>query len=161
MFSDKKPGKKLIGRVETASFPELGIKDVYARIDTGAKTSAISVSHAEVENGKLAVIFFSKKDPQYSGIKHFFRDFSSGMVASSNGQAELRYKIRILISIGGKRIRARFTLADRSMQTYSTLVGRNILRGKFIVDVNLGKPLKAEEQRRSDELQKQLKRDSL
>ncbi len=161
MINSEKPEKKIIGRVETVSFPELGIDNVHARIDTGARTSAISVSHTELENGKLAVIFFDKNNAQYTGKKYYFDDFSHGMVASSNGQAELRYKIRMLTTLGGKKIRARFTLADRSMQTYPILIGRNILRGKFIVDVKLGMPLKAEEKRRSNELQQQIKRDSL
>ena len=43
--------------------------------------------------------------------------------------------IKMLVIISGKKIRARFTLANRSTQKYPVLVGRNILRRKFVVDV--------------------------
>jgi hypothetical protein len=49
---------------------------------------------------------------------------------------------------------ATFTLADRSSQVYPVLIGRATLRGKFIVDVQMGSPLREEEEKRSMELQK-------
>lgn len=150
--------KQTIGRVETVSFPELGINDLYARIDTGAQTSAIWASSMRENNGRLEVEFFAKGHPQYTGKPVIFDEFSIGMVASSNGQAEARYKVRTLVCIGDKRIRARLTLADRSTQTYPVLIGRNILRGKFVVDVKLGTPLKDAEKIRSKALQAKLKR---
>jgi hypothetical protein len=155
---DQSQAKNIIGRVEKVSFPELGIGTVHARIDTGAQTSAIWVSHTKVVDGKLEVVFLGKAHPFYSGKTFYFDEFSHGMVASSNGQAEARYKVRTIINIGGKRIRARLTLADRSTQTYPILIGRNVLRGKFIVDVKAGEPLVKEEKERSIKLQSTLKK---
>lgn len=145
--------KKIIGRVEKVSFPELGIGTLHARIDTGAQTSAIWASKTEVIDGRLGVIFFAKGHPQYTGETQYFEEFSRGMVASSNGQSESRYKVKMLMTIAGKRIRARLTLADRSTQVYPVLVGRNVLRGKFIVDVKVGEPLIEVEKARSRKLQ--------
>ncbi len=154
---DQSDAKKIIGRVERVSLPEVGIGTVHARIDTGAQTSAIWASKAEVINERLEVIFFAKGHPEYTGKPYYFDEFSHGMVASSNGQVEARYKVRTLITISGKRIRARLTLADRSTQTYPILVGRNVLRGKFIVDVKKGEPLLKSENERSRKLQKGIK----
>jgi Putative ATP-dependant zinc protease len=112
----------------------------------------------EVKNDQLEVIFFAKGHPEYTGKAFYFDEFSHGMVASSNGQAEARYKVRTIIRIGGKRIRARLTLADRSTQTYPVLIGRNVLRGKFIVDVKAGEPLIQAEKQRSKSLQSTLKK---
>lgn len=148
--------KKLIGRVEEVSFPEIGFGAVHARVDTGARTSSIWASYVEVEDDRLAVILFGKKHPSYTGEKIYFDEFSHGMVASSNGQAEMRYKIPLLVSLGGKKIRSRFTLADRSTQVYPILIGRNTLRGKFVVDVKLGKALVEAEKERSRNLQSKL-----
>ncbi len=148
--------KTIIGRVEKISFPELDGGAVLARIDTGAQTSAIWVSRAEVVHDRLEVVFFGKGHPNYTGKVYYFDEFTHGMVASSNGQAEARYKIRLLLKISGKKIRARLTLADRSTQVYPVLIGRNVLRGKFIVDVNLGAPLKDTENARSKALQAKL-----
>lgn len=150
----KKPAdKQVIGRVEKVSFPELGIGTIYARIDTGAQTSSVWVSYAKEAGDSLEVIFFGKGHPEYTGEKVIFKDFSLGIVSSSNGQAEERYKVKILITIGGKRIRARLTLADRSTQVYPVLVGRNVLRGKFLVDVKAGDPLIIAERIHSQKLQ--------
>lgn len=143
----------IIGRAEVLSFPELGIHDVHARIDTGAQTSALWVSSARVVDGRLEVVLFGKGNAAYTGSKIFFDNYSRAMVASSNGQAEARFKVKILVKLAGKKIRATFTLADRSKQVYPVLVGRNILRGKFVVDVKQGTSLREIEKTRSAKLQ--------
>ena len=143
----------VIGRAEVLSFPEIGIHDVHARIDTGAQTSAIWVSSAQIVNGRLEVVLLGKGHAGYTGNKIIFEDYSRAMVASSNGQAEARFKVKILVKLAGKKIRATFTLADRSTQVYPVLVGRNILRGKFVVDVKQGTSLREIEKTRSAKLQ--------
>ncbi len=133
--------KKHIGPVEKVSFPDLGEDIITARIDTGAQTSAIWASEIGFEKDQLRVVFFGEGHPAYTGKSLYFDQFSRTKVISSNGQSELRYKIPLRIVIGGKIIRSRFTLADRSAQRYPVLVGRNTLRGKFIVDVSKDSPL--------------------
>lgn len=149
--------KKIIGRAEQVSFPELGIAEAYARIDTGARTAAIWASKAEIVDGKLAVVFFDAENPHYTGEVHYFDAFERTVVASSNGLQEERYKVLLLVKLGGKRIRGSFTLADRSTQVYPVLIGRNILRGKFIVDVKQGTTLVVEEKLRSEALKTHLR----
>jgi len=149
----------IIGRAEEVSFPSLGIGTVHARIDTGAQTSSIWASKTRVEDGRLAVVFFGKGHKAYTGEEIWFDDFSQTVVASSNGQVDLRYKVRATMKIAGRRIRARLTLADRSAQVYPVLVGRSALRGKFVVDVSSGSPLKVKEKARSAKLQKGAKKD--
>lgn len=139
----KKP-KQIIGRAEQVFLPELG-QTVHARIDSGARTSAIWASYAQVEGDKLAVVFFGEGHPAYTGKKHYFTSYSREIVRSSNGHEEKRFLIKLLVVLKKRKIRASFTLANRSTQVYPVLVGRNILRGKFIVDVQLGDTLKAEE----------------
>lgn len=148
--------KKLIGRAERLSLPQLGIVSLHARIDTGAQTSAIWVSSTRVVDDRLAVIFFDSPSEHYDGVEHYFDWFERSIVASSNGQAEERYKIKLLLVLKGKKIRARFTLTDRSTQVYPVLIGRNVLAGKFIVDVQQGKPLVEAEKARSEKLQSSL-----
>jgi hypothetical protein len=130
--------KTIIGRAEEVRLPELTDQPVCARVDSGAKTAAIWASDVAVTAEGLEVVFFDQDSSFYSGKKVVFKNFDETVVSSSNGQAEQRYKVRLLIVIGGRRIRAWFTLANRSTQVYPVLIGRNILRGKFIVDVSLG-----------------------
>lgn len=148
---------KIIGRVEPVALPEVGIEESYARIDTGAQTSAVWATSVDLKDGRLGVKFFGEGHPLYTGKIHYFDTFTSTIVASSNGHAEKRYKVKLLVCISGKRIRARFTLADRSRQVYPILIGRNVLRGKFVVDVTLGTPLIDKEEQHSQTLQSRMK----
>lgn len=145
--------KTTIGRAETVSFPELGLFDVPARIDSGAKTSSIWASQIVEERGGIRVVFL---DGETSAV---FRNVSKRAVASSNGEVQIRYAVRILVSIAGRRVRATFTLADRSSQVYPVLIGRNVLRGKFLVDVEQGDILKDKERERSSRIQDALNKE--
>jgi hypothetical protein len=148
--------KKIIGRAETVAFPELGLPNVHARIDTGAKTSAVWASRVQVQNGVLEVVLFDPSSEHYTGETLTFEQFEPVIVASSSGHAQQRYKVRLLVRIKGKKVRAWFTLADRSSQVYPVLIGRNVLLGKFVVDVKKGKPLTTAERERSAQLQSEI-----
>ncbi len=141
--------KVVIGRVEKIKIPDIASTLLHARIDTGAKTSSISAKANLCKDGRLEVIFLS-----YANKKpHYFRHYTTTVVASSNGHAEERYKIRLTLILKKKRIRAHFTLADRSTQVYPVLIGRNVLHGKFVVDVTKGSPLRERENARTFGLQ--------
>ena len=148
--------KKVIGRAEKVSFPELGAFDVPARIDTGAQTTALWATDIVATKGSLSFRLFAPGSSFYTGEIHHTKQFTEIVVGSSMGHVQVRYKVRVLIKLKGKKIRAQVTLADRAEQAYPVLVGRNVLRGKFIVDVAQGKPLYQEERRRSQALQSKL-----
>ena len=131
--------KKTIGRSEIVRFPVLDEQKVHARIDSGARTSAIWGS-AYQQDGVLYVTFFGS-----DGTPYTFDDFGRQAVASSNGHIDKRYTIKMPVVLKGRRILATFTIADRSSQVYPVLIGRNVLRGKFVVDVTLGKTLDLKE----------------
>jgi hypothetical protein len=155
MHSVPKP-KKVIGRAEKIDLPERGLVGIPARIDTGANTTSIWASNVHESDGLLYFTLFDEGSPLYTGEELEAEWFERINVASSMGHEQERYKIRLLIKLKGKRIRARVTLADRSTQTYPVLIGRNVLRGKFIVDVSKGNPLYQEERQRSEALQSKL-----
>jgi hypothetical protein len=150
------PEQQIIGRAEQLDFPELGLRAVPARIDTGARTSAMWASDARVEDGVLWVVFFAKGNPHHTGVPVQFKEFEEVMVASSTGHTQRRYLVKLQVRLKGRKIRASFTLADRSTQVYPVLVGRNVLRGKFVVDVKQGKALRAAEKQRIEDLEKLL-----
>jgi hypothetical protein len=157
MMDSRQPKAKiLIGRAEAITLPELGSVKIPARVDTGANTSAIWASHIREQDGALQFTLFGEQSSLYSGLVHHTSEFDKVVIATSTGQEQERYKVRLLIKLRGKKIRCRFTLADRSMQTYPVLLGRNVLRGKFVVDVTRGKPLYKEERERSQDLQAKL-----
>lgn len=150
--------QRIVGRAEEVSFPEFAFEKIPARIDTGARTSALWVSNIHVENGMLYFTFFGEQSAFYTGKEVSFTDFDEQVVASSNGITEQRYKVKLLVKLKGKKVRASFTLTNRSSQVYPILIGRNVLFGKFLVDVKKGKTLYDAEKQRIAELQAQRKK---
>ncbi len=155
-MSDASNTKKIVGRAEYLDFPELDVLHVPARIDTGAKTSSLWASKATVDDDILNVILFDEGNPQFTGRVLSFDKYDVTVISTSTGEEQERYKIRLLTKIKGKKIRAWFTLADRSTQVYPVLIGRNVLLGKFVVDVKKGQSLKVEERKRSEMLKAKL-----
>lgn len=153
---DKRTSKRrqlnTIGRVEDIAFPEILDDSVKARIDTGAKTSSIWGVAETTDDGRLAVKFLGEEHDSFQPKIHYFDDFQRTVVASSIGVKQRRYKVKLLTMLGNRRIRAWFTIADRSAQAYPVLVGRNVLMNKFVVDVFRGEPDFAAQSRRSNEL---------
>lgn len=129
--------KTHLGQIAEISLPEITSAALAARVDTGARTSSIWVSRVTEINGGLEVVFFGEGVPHYDQKTVVFKDYGDVVVTSSNGASEARFKVKLSCKIAGRVVRAWFTLADRSSLTYPVLLGRNILRGKFIVDVSV------------------------
>ena len=132
--------KKHIGATTKVDFPEVNLFKVPVRVDTGARLSSIWGTAVE-RDGKLHVHFFGKDNPLFTGETFTFDEYEQIVVASSMGHLQKRYQVKLLVKIRGKKVRASFTLANRSTQVYPVLVGRNVLRGKFVVDVTKGQSL--------------------
>lgn len=149
---------RLIGRADKIDLPSVGLKNIPAKIDTGADTSAIWASEIGIVDGVLVCVFFGEESPYYTGNKISFKEGEYGLtrVANSFGDHEVRYKVKLPIRIGGKLVRATFTLSDRSKKTYPVLVGRRLLRQKFVVDVSKGDPLLQAEKEKKRKLHNEL-----
>ena len=128
-----KPKKKLIGRRELVSFPLLNISKVEAKIDTGAYTCSIHCKNIVLKTSheKQSLNFQLLDDTVYC-----FDEFTRKKIKNSFGEMEERYIIRTVIVIGKKRIRSTVSLSDRENMRYPVLIGRKLLKGKFIVDVS-------------------------
>jgi hypothetical protein len=131
----EKPHKiKIIGRREYVTFPLLNINDVEAKIDTGAYTCAIDCNHIELKIvQKKNILSFRLFNNQVYTVE----DFTRKKIKNSFGEMEERYVIKTLISIGRKKIKTTISLSDRGNMRYPVLIGRRLLKGKFIIDVNL------------------------
>ena len=134
--------KTVIGRTATASFPSEGIYNIPVKIDTGADRSSIWVSNLSVDDSDtLHFVLFDKMSPYYSGKLHSTRHYTAQLIRSSNGTAQVRYRVSLTVELAGRLIRGSFTLADRSRNTYPVLVGCALLKNKFLVDVALESPI--------------------
>lgn len=127
----------IIGRTATAAFPAEGIHDVSVKIDTGADSSSIWASELQMSDANvLSYTLFGVGSPYYSGKRHKSKSYSASLIRSSNGSAQVRYKVELSIVLEGRKIRGTFTLADRSKNSYPVLVGCKLLNQKFLVDVS-------------------------
>lgn len=130
---------KLIGRREYVDLPELDLFNLEAKIDTGAYTAALHCHDIEVRevNGKQTLCFFllDPLHPEYNDQEHRFTDFTKKTIKSSVGEAEERYIIKTLLKLGGKKIRTSISLTDRGGMRYPVLIGRKMIKNKFVIDV--------------------------
>ena len=129
--------KKTVGRIETIDFPKLNLFNISCKIDTGAYTSAIHCSKIIVDGEKLKCTFYSKGHPNFSGKEVIFNSFTKTDVKSSNGFKENRYKIKSEVVFFGKTYKINLTLSTRDDMKFPVLIGRQFLKQKFIVDVDL------------------------
>ena len=130
----------IIGRTAKVHFPRDGIKNVPAKIDTGADTSSIWASELHIDDKhELSLVLFAKGSPYYTGIRHKTRTFSVNLIRSSNGTRQIRYRVHLTIEVSGRKVRGSFTLADRSHNSFPVLIGCTLLKDKFMVDVSKGK----------------------
>jgi hypothetical protein len=150
--------KIVIGRVEKIDFPELSLKNIHAKIDTGADLSSIWATGIHEERGVLKFKLFGRRSPHYTGKEIVFYQphYLLTRVANSFGHKEMRYVVKLQIKLGGKLITGTFTLSDRSKKTYSILIGRKLLNRKFLVDVAKGTPLEEIEKNKKDRMQKEM-----
>jgi hypothetical protein len=133
--------KKIIGRKEKISLPKLGLKLAWAKIDTGAYTSSIHAEQIreEVYEGHKVLAFqvLLPGHPSFTGETVRFKKYREKKIKNSFGHAEIRYVIETKLRLAGEIFTAEFTLSDRSSMKNSILLGRKILRNRFLVDVTL------------------------
>lgn len=131
---------QVIGRREKISFPELELKDVTAKIDTGAYTAALHCSKIWTEeNEKGTLLCFKLLDeshPNYNQRTYCFEIFGKRKIKNSSGVFESRFTIKTPIKIGRKKIQASISLTDRGGMKYPVLIGRKLLNKRFVVDVS-------------------------
>lgn len=137
--------KTIIGRAERIDFPKGDVVGVPAKIDTGAYRSSVWASDIEERDGHLFFKLLGPGSDYYSGKEVSTDEFEIVDVENSFGHSEKRYSIMMSIRMAGRRVRTNVTLSDRSRKTYPILIGRKLLRGKFVVDVSKGTPLPDEE----------------
>lgn len=129
--------KTVIGRTERVDFPQLGLYNITAKIDTGAYTSSLHCHDIFEENGLLHFKLVDPSHKEYNAKDHQFTEFELKKIKSSFGRMEKRYTIKTVIRIGKKKIKTKITLSNRGSMRYPVLIGRTLLKNNFIVDVGL------------------------
>lgn len=125
-----------IGPTEYIGLPAAGINKLPAKIDTGAYFSAIWASDIKESDGCLTFKLFGKQSALYNGNQIVTKDYAKSRVRNSFGGMQERYRVEMDIKLAGENYKTIFTLADRSRNRYPVLLGRSLLRDRFVVDVS-------------------------
>jgi len=130
--------KSIIGWREWLALPELGIQAIKAKIDTGARTSALHTFKLEpFEKDGILMVKFSihplqrRKDVE---IKCIANVIDRRRVTSSDGQGEMRYVITTSICLGRDSWPVELTLTDRKSMRFRMLLGRAAISDHLMVD---------------------------
>ncbi|MBN2731585.1 MAG: ATP-dependent zinc protease [Balneolaceae bacterium] len=138
-MDDKKNSLQVIGRTELVDIPSWDLYELNAKIDTGAYTSSLHCHHIEpFEKSDSQMVRFNLLDPSheiYNDKLFELPVYKTKNVKSSNGQTEERIIVRTDIILAGQKLRAELSLTDRSEMRYPLLIGRKLLKGRFLVDV--------------------------
>ncbi len=145
MEAPRRKLKAIVGRAERIDFPDGAILGVPAKIDTGAYRSSVWATDISEVNGTLHFRFLGSSSPFYTGELYTTDQYEIVDVENSFGHTQRRYSVYLRVRLGTKLVRSNFTLADRSKKTYPVLIGRKLLKGRYLVDVSEGQPLNDEE----------------
>ena len=134
----KKREKKVVGWKEQVALPDLKIKSVIAKIDTGANLATIDADDIK---------FVTRKDVKYVKFtvkkrNNTVRKTSAPLagfkrIKSSNGDIERRPYIKTDLLMDGITKNIELTLTDRGPMDYTMLIGRKALGRRWIVNPSI------------------------
>lgn len=128
----------VLGMVDKFDLPELNIYNIKAKIDTGAKTSSLYCSEISPLKNNLVKFFVLNSKNEKLTDDYVVKPISRiSDVKSSNGSVQSRYFIKTTIIIYNKTYEIEMSLGHRNTMKYPLLIGRELLRQGFIVDVNM------------------------
>jgi len=147
---------KILGRYDRVDLPMLGLTNIHAKIDTGAYTSSLHCRQARVVDGLLEFILLDEEHPEFTGMKFSVAEFEERDIKNSFGDLERRFVIVTTLKIFNEEITTEFSLSNRGSLKFPILIGRKILRDRFLIDVKQ-KNVSYREKRRLQHVLKQKK----
>lgn len=127
----------VVGRRERVGLPEWGIRSLIAKVDTGARTSAIHVENVRrLDEGRIHFEIVTDVDDASKNIPVETRVIRDARVKPSSGRAQERPVVETLIQIGAIERRIEITLVSRRHMLCRMLLGRRALEGAALVDVS-------------------------
>ena len=137
----------ILGWKEQVALPQLGIARLRAKLDTGARSSALHVENLEeighhvVDGDRLPVVRFevlvgSRSAPRRQSVEAPVAAFR--VVRDTGAKAERRPVVRTHVVCGPVDIEAEVTLTSRQGMNFRMLLGRLTLEGQCLVDPGHG-----------------------
>ena len=127
--------KALVGWSEYVDLPDWGVRGLKAKIDTGARSSALHVEDIEpLRGGRVRFVVIVHKEKRDRHVHVEARVVRRSRVRSSTGHYEYRYFVATTLRLGGIEREIEISLVDREKMRFRMLIGRTALAGAFIVD---------------------------
>jgi hypothetical protein len=130
--------KQIIGAVEIIEIEPSKLR-IKARVDTGAQTTSIHAEDIEIDTsgdarGKPIAFRIVNQQGQSQRVE---AHVAKQIVVKTSEGSERRYAVPLTLTLQQRSKTVLVTLNDRSQMRYRLLLGRNWLRGAYIVDVEL------------------------
>ncbi len=128
----------ILGWREWVDLPELGLPPIKAKVDTGARTSALHAFELDVEETAdgpfVNFAIHPQQGPDSSVARVRAPIVDQREVTDSGGHTEERYVIETPVCIAGQRWPIELTLTTRDTMRFRMLLGRTAMRGRILVD---------------------------
>jgi len=135
MSSDK---QQIIGWREWVRLPQLGIEHIKAKVDTGARTSALHTFDLEpYQEQGINMVRFKIHPVQHSSrqiVECHYPVLDQRAVTDSGGHQEERFVISTEACLGDICWEIEMTLTNRDTMRFRMLLGRTAMAGRFLVD---------------------------
>ncbi|MDC0494487.1 30S ribosomal protein S6--L-glutamate ligase [bacterium] len=130
--------KIVLGSEEWCAIPQLGIQAIKARVDSGAKTSALHAfnihSFTRANTPWVAFELHPIPDNRKIALRCEAPVLDRRLVKNSSGQSEKRYVISVPLRLADQVWDIEITLTNRDSMGYRMLLGREAMNGRILVD---------------------------
>lgn len=127
-----------IGWREWATLPQLGVNRIKAKVDTGARTSALHAFDLEYFEAATGLMVRFKAHPLQRDtsftVEAIAPVLEKRQIRNSGGQVQERPVIVTPISLGQQPWEIELTLTNRDVMGFRMLLGREAVRQRFLVD---------------------------
>ncbi len=129
-------GPVLIGWTENVDLPEWNVKRLRAKVDTGARSSALHVENiVELPRDRVSFDVVLHREKRDRRIHVKARICRRSRVRSSNGLTEIRYFVSTILRLGPVDREIEISLVDRGKMIHRMLLGRSAL-SPFVIDAD-------------------------
>ena len=132
---EKKPARKktapaVIGWMEMASRPLLGLNKITAKIDTGARTTALHATEIEeFERDGVPWVRFCTQISEHLPVSRIEAPYHTNRaIKNTSGIPEDRYIIHTRLQLGKRQWMIDLSITDRSNMTFPMIIGRAALK---------------------------------
>lgn len=116
-----------VGWSELIALPEWGVASLRAKIDTGARSTALHVDDLETYQGMASFRIHHGQAIETQVVR-------IASVRSSNGHTDERVFVRTVLRLGNYQRPVELSLVDRGDMRFPMLVGRTALSGRYLVN---------------------------